>query len=174
MRRHAAPPLAGGRSLDLALLRLLRTRGHARPAERAVAAFSRLGEHGAAWLVLAGAAALVDRPRRRVYARAAGTVTVAYVANIAIKLGAGRERPRLEGLPPLSRTLTGLSCPSAHAATSFAAARSLSAVLPAPPLYATAAAMALSRPYLGLHYPSDSVAGAVLGLVVAEILRERI
>jgi membrane-associated phospholipid phosphatase len=29
--------------------------------------------------------------------------------------------------------------------------------------------MALSRPYMGVHYPSDVVAGAVLGTAVAEL-----
>ena len=46
------------------------------------------------------------------------------------------------------------SYPSAHATTSFAAAAALP--LPAAPLYALAAAMALSRVYLGVHYPSDT------------------
>ena len=32
-----------------------------------------------------------------------------------------------------------------------------------------AAAMALSRPYVGVHYPSDGVAGAALGTAVAEL-----
>jgi membrane-associated phospholipid phosphatase len=29
--------------------------------------------------------------------------------------------------------------------------------------------MALTRPYLGVHYPSDSVAGFALGMAVAEL-----
>jgi membrane-associated phospholipid phosphatase len=30
--------------------------------------------------------------------------------------------------------------------------------------------MALSRPYLGVHYPSDALAGAALGDAVARLL----
>ena len=44
-----------------------------------------------------------------------------------------------------------------------------SAALPAAPLYATAVALSLSRLYLGLHYPSDVLAGAALGTAVAEL-----
>ena len=90
----------------------------------------------------------------------------AYVLNTAIKLVVRRRRPALPGLPPLTGTPTGLSFPSAHATSSFAAARAYSALLPGTPLYALAFALALSRLYLGVHYPSDSLAGAALGLAV--------
>jgi len=53
---------------------------------------------------------------------------------------------------------------------SFAAGRKLSEALPAPPLYVLAGAMALSRPYLGVHYPSDVVAGAALGDAVGRLV----
>jgi membrane-associated phospholipid phosphatase len=156
-------------ALDMALLRAMRTRGHTPSRERAIAAFSRLGEQAMIWFAICGAGALVDPERRAVYARAARTVAGVYAINQALKFAVRRPRPRLEGLPPLAGTLSGLSYPSAHSATSFAAARLLSPALPAAPLYALAVGLALSRPYLGLHYPSDIVAGAALGAALAEL-----
>jgi membrane-associated phospholipid phosphatase len=91
--------------------------------------------------------------------------------NQAIKLLVRRPRPDLPGLPPVVRTMSNRSYPSAHATTSAAGARALAPLLPRAPLYALAAGLALSRPYLGVHYPSDTVAGAVLGTAVAELLR---
>lgn len=155
--------------IDTKLLRTLRTRGHHPAIERAALAFSSLGEHGAIWFGLSAAGAALDGGRRPLYLRAAAATGAAYAINQAIKLAVGRRRPELPDLPPLMPTHMKLSYPSAHAATSFAGARSLAAVWPAAPLYALAAAMALSRPYLGVHYPSDVVAGSALGLGVAEL-----
>jgi membrane-associated phospholipid phosphatase len=59
-----------------------------------------------------------------------------------------------------------LSYPSAHASAAFAAARALEG---GPGVYALALAMALSRPYLGVHYPSDTLAGAALGDALARL-----
>jgi undecaprenyl-diphosphatase len=60
-----------------------------------------------------------------------------------------------------------LSFPSAHATSSFAAARAYRGLAPAPALYGVALALAVSRPYLGVHYPSDVAAGATLGTLIA-------
>ena len=158
------------RRLDLALLRLLRTRGHAPALERATLAFTRAGEHGLLWHALCAAGIILDRERRALYGRTMRAVLLAYLANIALKYAIRRRRPVLEGLSALSSTITGLSYPSAHATTSFAAAAVLSRELPAPPLYACAAAMALTRPYAGVHYPSDVAAGAVLGTALGHLL----
>jgi membrane-associated phospholipid phosphatase len=155
--------------LDIALLRQLRTRGHQPPLEDAIRRFSKLGEHGALWYTVSAAGAAASRSRRGEFGRAAALVLGSFVANQAIKLVVRRPRPNLPDLPPLIHTLSNRSYPSAHATTSMAAARALSRVLPAAPLYALAGAMALSRLYLGVHYPSDTLAGAALGLAVAEL-----
>jgi membrane-associated phospholipid phosphatase len=155
------------RAADLTVLRLLRTRGHGARAERLVRLYSRAGEHGALWHVIAALGLLGDPGSRRTYLRAIRSVLVAYALNTAIKYVFHRARPVLDGLPSLAPTISGHSYPSAHAAMSFAAARTLSDALPAPPLYAAAAAMSLSRPYLGVHYPTDVLAGAALGVGVA-------
>ena len=112
----------------------------------------------------------LDGERRSLYRRAMTATLAAYGANQALKFAVRRRRPRLPDLPPLTDTVSELSYPSAHAATSFAAAGVLSRGLPGAPLYGAAAVMALSRPYLGVHYVSDSAAGAALGTAVARLL----
>jgi membrane-associated phospholipid phosphatase len=157
------------RTIDHRLLVLARTRGHTRALERGLGAYSRLGEHAACWLALGGAGAAVDaRPAARArWRRGVGVVAGAYALNYAVKLLVRRPRPELPGLAQLTPTVSRLSFPSAHATTSFAAARAYAGLAPAPALYGAAALFAISRPYLGVHYPSDVLAGAVLGTLVA-------
>ncbi|HEX5191809.1 MAG TPA: phosphatase PAP2 family protein [Solirubrobacteraceae bacterium] len=153
--------------LDHRLLLVARTRGHTPALDRAVAAFSKTGEHAACWLALGSAGALTDASRRTQWLRATGAVAASYAINTAIKFVVRRPRPQLPGLPPLTSTVTRLSFPSAHATTSFTAVGVYGALIPAAPLYAMAALFAVSRPYLGVHYPSDVVAGAALGSALA-------
>lgn len=164
-----APRTSRHASLDERLLRAARVYGHTPGAERLVGRFSALGEHGAVWLALGTAGSLLARPAERPgWRRACAAVALTYGVNTAVKLAVGRRRPELEGLPPLTKTPTALGFPSAHASTSFAAAWSYGRLgLPRAPLYGLASALALSRLYLGVHYPSDLLGGALLGTAVA-------
>jgi membrane-associated phospholipid phosphatase len=157
-----------GPDLDTRLARAARTRAHTPSAERAIARFSALGEHAAIWLAIGVAGWATDRPRAAGWRRATAAVTATYALNTALKLIIRRPRPELPGLPALTATPTRFSFPSAHASTSFAGARAYARMgLSAPALYGLATAMSLSRLYLGVHYPSDVLAGAVLGLATA-------
>lgn len=83
-------------------------------------------------------------------------------------------RPRPEYDVPGVRLLLATppfpSFPSGHAVMSFAAAAVIALAFRRPLVIAlafvSAAAVALSRVYLGLHYPSDIAAGALLGTAV--------
>ena len=155
---------------DVRLSRAVRSAARP-PASTAVSRFSTLGEHAGLWIGLGTAGAMVDAGRRERWQRAVTVVAGTYVLNTVIKAAVRRPRPVFEGLPALVKTPSALSFPSAHASTSFAAARVYSELLPAAPLYATAIARACSRVYLGVHYPSDIVTGTLLGLAIGSAAR---
>jgi membrane-associated phospholipid phosphatase len=115
---------------------------------------------------LTGAAA--DPRRRPQWLRAWAVIAGSFAANQAIKLFVRRPRPDLPELPPLMGTMSNRSYPSAHATTSAAAARVLSPLVGVP-LHPLAAAMSLSRLYLGVHWPTDVVAGYALGAAIGEL-----
>jgi decaprenylphosphoryl-5-phosphoribose phosphatase len=150
------------------VLRFMRTRGHAPPAEGAMKGLAVAGEWGSVWIALALAAALVDGERRARWLRTAPVAPAAVGLNFLVKIAVRRDRPRLRRLPPLASAPSQLSFPSAHATASLAAATAMGRVSPGArvPLYGLAGAMCLTRPYLGMHHPSDVLAGAALGIAI--------
>lgn len=139
-----------------------------------------LGVFGAVWIVLGLALALRLR-RPELFPLAVATVLTADAVTLVLKHLAGRSRPYVvrPEPEPLMTSAIDLSFPSGHAATSFAGATLLALAAPtlAVPLFALAAAVAWSRVYVGVHYPLDVVAGALLGagfaLAATALLRLR-
>ncbi len=126
------------------------------------------GEWGAVWVAIGVVGAAVDATRRERWLRAAAVAPGAVGVNFLVKLAVRRRRPRLRRLPPLAAAPSELSFPSAHATSSLAAAAAMGRVAPGLrlPLYGLAGAICLTRPYLGMHYPSDVLGGAAVGLAM--------
>lgn len=172
-RRSRNPTLAALGRADQGLLRFLRTRGHAEPVETAMRALGMAGEYGAIWAVIGSIGASIDE-RRRGQWLAAGTVgPMSIGVNFLVKLAVGRQRPLIDDHPALAKAPTKLSFPSAHATSSVAAATALGRVEPRarPYLFGLAGAICVGRPYLGMHYPSDVLGGAALGLCLGMLVR---
>jgi membrane-associated phospholipid phosphatase len=144
-------------------------------AVRVARGLSHFGEHAAGWLALGAAGALVDRARRRDWLVATAGVALAHGASIGVKRVVRRPRPDDPSVEVRVGTPSRLSFPSAHATSTTAAAvlfgallhrvgRGRAVAVVVPP-------MALSRLVLGVHYPSDVVAGSLLGALVATATR---
>ncbi len=159
------------KQLDTKLLKLMRTRGHAPPIEKSARLISKSGENGYLWFGLGLAGAALDRKRRKQWLAASLIGPFAIGLNFLVKLVVRRPRPQLEGLPPIGGAPSSLSFPSAHATASFAAATAMSRLAPELKLafFGAAALMAVTRPYLGMHYPSDIAAGVVLGTTLGTV-----
>ena len=166
------PVLAALGRADQAALRFLRTRGHGEPVETLVKALGLCGEYAAVWAVIGAVGASIDDKRRRQWLAAGATGPAAIGFNYVVKRTVGRQRPLIEEHPPLARAPSKLSFPSAHATSSLAAATAIGRVEPRarPPAYALAAAVCVGRPYLGMHYPSDVLAGAALGALLGALV----
>ena len=87
-----------------------------------------------------------------------------------------RRRPFVQNLKIVAVYNAGsTSFPSGHTSTSFAVATALSRAYPKwygiAPAYLWAGSVGFSRMYLGVHYPSDVVGGALLGTSTAWLLK---
>ena len=86
----------------------------------------------------------------------------------ALKKTINRERP-FETYPDIDQATSaaGESFPSGHTSLAFATATSLSLVYPKwyviAPSFIWASTVGYSRMHLGVHYPSDVIAGAIIG-----------
>jgi len=130
-------------------------------------ALGKAGNNGAVWFGLGVMLAIFDSSNREAWIVCAFLAPIAIALNYVVKLIVRRPRPVLEGLPPLGGAPSSLSFPSAHATSSFAVATAMTRVEPLGALaFLLALALSLGRPYLGMHYPSDVIAGALLGVAL--------
>ena len=139
-------------------------------------------EHLSDWwvksLMIVGIGLVADLLGRRRFPHGAGLGAVSYLAaeGLSSLLKGVFDRPRPSVVDPAVHPLVAVphngSMPSTHATSAFAAAVAVGLVHPRLrwPLVALAALIAFSRVWLGVHYPTDVIAGAALGAAIALVL----
>lgn len=143
----------------------------AQPFDWLFVALSAAGQAAILWIVLAPLLALWARkPPLFTTLVTAATVWTADLLTTLVKLAVDRDRP-YEVVPaadPLLRWDVSGSFPSGHTATSVAGAVVLTYLIGRGGVWLglLAAGVAFSRVYVGVHYPGDVLAGAVLGAAV--------
>ncbi len=134
-----------------------------------------LGNAGLIWLIAAGLLLLTKKYRRAGVVLLAGLAVGFLIGNLTLKPLVARSRPCwLDGSVPLLIPVpTDASFPSGHTLSSVIAAFLLTVAdrrfaIVAIPL---AVLIAFSRLYLFVHFPTDVLAGAVLGVLIAGVVR---
>lgn len=131
-----------------------------------------LGDGGFVW-ILATIALLIPKKTRKIgYMSALALLGSLLINNTLIKNLVARPRPYtvLSELQILIPKPGEYSFPSGHTSSSFAAAAVFYRQLPKKfgvPAITLAVLIGLSRLYVGVHYPTDVLAGAVMGIVLS-------
>ena len=135
-----------------------------------------IGRGGAVWIAIALVLVAFDRSRMRAAAVVFAALGLSFVmTDLVVKPLVARARP-FEGsvsMRVIDRRPLTYSFPSGHAASAVVGAITLSRLWPAGRLvlWALATLVALSRIYVGVHYPLDVIGGAVLGVACAWLVQ---
>lgn len=134
-----------------------------------------LGDKGFFWILLCILLVAFKKTRRIGIMAAVALALNALIVNVILKTQIMRIRPFMleEGLSLITRLPKDSSFPSGHTSASFATAVILFKGLPkyaGIPVLTLAFLIGFSRLYVGAHFPTDVLAGAIIGTIAAWIV----
>jgi membrane-associated phospholipid phosphatase len=152
---------------EVAVLIRIQSATSAPVTRRGALLLSHVGEHALTWTALGLLGARLDPPQRRLWLRATATVVGTHALSIVAKRVVRRHRPSDPRVQVHVSTPGDWSFPSSHAASTTAAAVAYSALLGRRYPLILIPVMSTSRVVLGVHYPSDVLAGSLFGAALA-------
>ena len=138
---------------------------------------TRFGDGGIFWIGFCILLLGIPKSRRTGIAASLSLALNGLVTNVCLKNIIGRIRPyvRFPELTVLTTIPSDTSFPSGHTAASFAVAAGVymagwkkTGIV----LYFFSALIGFSRLYLGVHFPSDVIGGAIVGVLCAWVVRK--
>lgn len=131
-----------------------------------------LGDGGWFWILLAVVLLIMKKTRKAGASAAIALAIGALITNVCLKNMVARVRPydTYSALIPIVKRPIDWSFPSGHTCASFASAFVYFRLLPKKygiPALVLACMIAFSRLYLGVHYPTDVLAGFLIGLLAS-------
>ncbi len=156
--------------IDFAILNFIQN-NIANPINDAIMRFiTHLGDAGAIWIFITIGLLVFKKTRKAGLCLGVSLLATAIIGNVVLKNIFARTRPFIEAnFDIIINPPAGYSFPSGHTSSSFAAATAISLQCKkwAIPVFLLAALISFSRMYLYVHYPSDVIAGAILGIAVS-------
>ena len=133
---------------------------------------TRLGNAGMVWIALPAILLLLPKTRKVGCMSALALIGALVVDNLILKNLVARIRPYevIDGLNRLIEAQKDYSFPSGHTGSSFASAVVCFLELPKKygiPILILAILIAFTRLYVGVHYPTDVLAGVIIGIMLA-------
>ncbi len=160
-------------NIDNSILLFIKNNMHSNIMDKVMIAITALDNGGAIWIIIA-VLLMINKKYRKISFVVLGALLLSAILGEGIlKHVIQRIRPSAD-IPAINMLIAkplSYSFPSGHTASSFAGAAVLSNYLKKYKLvfFGLASLIAFSRLYLYVHYPTDVLAGIILGLICSRV-----
>ncbi len=161
-------------NIDNSILLFIKNNMHGHMMDKAMVIITSLGNGGIMWIAIA-VLLMINKKYRKIGVMALGALILSTILGEGIlKHVVQRLRPSAD-IPAINMLIAkplSYSFPSGHTTSSFAVAGVLAKYLKkyAIGFLVLASLIAFSRLYLYVHYPTDVVAGIILGLICSKLI----